>query len=586
MELGGLYLTSIKSREAAMDLFINALEIEDSLQLNHERIFTLLAVARVFEEVEDFVSSAEYVSQAGTSNNIEGDLDIRMLVLEEGGRIETKSGNITNAITTYEELLEYAVNLVGEEHQGLSIKKQGDALFNLGRLYMLSGKYDKSLDLHKRALALIRASKDRVNEALSLSSFADLYMLMKNPERAMANQKAVLEIRQALKDTVGMALTYNRIAEICIQNEDYNKAIANLQQGLKAAMLTDQQEEIRKSYDLLSISFKGLKDFKSALQYRESFLSMDEFIRNENSAAQLTDARNRYTLLQKEKEIALLEAGRIEKEKEIEAQSRLQTFLFVMIGLGVIIVLLITWLYLVKRRTAASLKEVNDSKDKLFSIIGHDIKGPLNSFMAFSSLLTNHGDMITKEEIKMLSSELDKSLKNLLGLLENLLQWARSQTGNMDFKSEDFDIVKLLNENRQLLQAQAQAKKIVVIGNFPSPLVVKANLNSINTVIRNLLSNAIKFTPDNGKITLRAENKGTHLLVSVCDNGVGIDAVSLEKLFKLGTKHSTLGTAREKGTGLGLILCKEFVEKNGGEIGVKSEVGKGSEFYFTIPVGN
>ncbi len=94
-------------------------------------------------------------------------------------------------------------------------------------------------------------------------------MLMKNPERAMANQKAVLEIRQALKDTVGMALTYNRIAEICIQNEDYNKAIANLQQGLKAAMLTDQQDEIRKSYDLLSISFKGLKDFKSALQYRE-----------------------------------------------------------------------------------------------------------------------------------------------------------------------------------------------------------------------------------------------------------------------------------------------------------------------------
>jgi signal transduction histidine kinase len=577
MELGGRYLTAIKSREVAMEFFIKALEIEDSLNFHRERIFTLLAIARVFEEVEDYVSSGEYIAQAKNLNEAEVDHDILILILEEAGRIETKSGETTAAIESFQLILKYA-------QQIKSNKKQGDALFNLGRLYMLTGNYDRALKLHKQALALRRSTNDKVNEALSLNSFADLYVLMNNNERAMANQLATLEIRQELKDTLGIAFTYNRIAELHLKNKNYDSAIVNLQLALRAAIETQQLEEVRKSYDYLSISYKELKDFRAALQYRESFLAMDEFIRNENGVAQLTDTRNRYMLFQKEKEIGKLEEGRNQRDEIIQAQARLQTFLFVMVILAFIIVLLITYLYFVKRKLARSLKEVNDAKDKLFSIIGHDIKGPLNSLMSFSTLLSHHGDMVSKEEIKMLATDLDKSLKNLFALLENLLQWARTQTGNIDFKLEEVDITTLLNENKQLLQAQAATKNISLISNYRSPLVGKVNINSINTVIRNLLGNAIKFTPNNGKIILSAETKESLLLVSVADNGVGIDPVSIQKLFKLGTKHSTPGTAQEKGTGLGLILCKEFIEKNGGTIGVTSKQGEGSKFYFTIPL--
>ncbi len=576
MELGAIHLTRLKSREEAIQFFIESLTIEDSLRLEHEKVFTLLAIARVFEEVYEFDRSVEYIDQAQDLNDNKEYPEVLMLILNELGRIHTKSGNTETAIEKYQQILTYADNL-GSKRQ------QAEALFNLGKLHMQTLDYQKSLEFHKKALALQRSLNDKKSEARSLNSFAQLYLLLKNPDRAMANQLAALDIRKELRDTAGMAFTYNRIGELHLRDNDYSHAVGSFDLALKAALETEQQEEIRKSYDYLSQSYKAMKDFSKALDYRESFISIDDFIRNENSSLQLTDVRNRYMLLQKEKEINQLESGRRKSDLIIKDQARIQNFLFALIALVLIIVALVVYLYFVKRKVASSLKEVNDAKDKLFSIIGHDIKGPLNSLMSFSSLLSNHGDMITKEEIKMLSTDLDKSLKNLFSLLENLLQWARSQTGNMDFRREEFNVVDLLNENKQLLQTQASNKNIKLVSHYEPLLLANADINSVDTVIRNLLSNAIKFTSKNGTITLQAEDHKTHILISITDTGVGISPEAIQKLFKIGTKHSTLGTANEKGTGLGLMLCKEFVEKNGGTIGVTSKPGEGSTFYFTVP---
>jgi len=184
----------------------------------------------------------------------------------------------------------------------------------------------------------------------------------------------------------------------------------------------------------------------------------------------------------------------------------------------------------------------------------------------------------------MLSRNFDKSLKNLLALLENLLEWSLSQTGHIDFKPERFDFALVLNENLALLKEQAQQKNITIINENEAALPVNAHYHSINTIVRNLMSNAIKFTPEGGKITLQTRPLGNELQVSVIDTGLGISSDALQKIFKIDTKHSTPGTANEKGTGLGLILCKDFAEKNGGTIGVESTEGAGSIFYFTIPM--
>jgi signal transduction histidine kinase len=198
-------------------------------------------------------------------------------------------------------------------------------------------------------------------------------------------------------------------------------------------------------------------------------------------------------------------------------------------------------------------------------------------------MLINHTESLTKEEIQMLAKEIDKNLKNLFALLENLLEWSRSQTGNIEFKPESFDLSELIRQNGDLLATQAKNKNITLECNVPATCQVNAHKHSINTVVRNLVSNALKFTPEGGRVAINLESGEKEIRVNVEDTGVGIPDEVMKKLFRIDTKYSTHGTANEKGTGLGLILCKDFIEKNGGTIGVNSEAGKGSRFYFVLP---
>jgi signal transduction histidine kinase len=395
-----------------------------------------------------------------------------------------------------------------------------------------------------------------------------------------------LEIRERLKDDNGLAQSYNNVSVLYFDEENFKRAISNLQLALQAGRRAGAQDEMMKSNDYLSQCYRELKDFKKALEYREESLGIQDLIVKEKNERKLLEAHNLYGLKKQESQINQLEGDREQKQKIIEAQTALQNRLILLIALGMIIGALVLYLYLSKRKTARELQKLNATKDKLFSIIGHDLKGPLNSLTSFSSLLLNHIDKISKEEIKMLSQDIDKSLKNLFTLLENLLEWSRSQTGAIDFKAEEFDLADVLSENEVLLKVQAQNKKITIANDNKISLPVNVHRHSINTVVRNLLSNAIKFTPEGGKVTLDAQKNGTHFIVSVKDTGVGMSETALQKLFKIGTKHSTLGTAKEKGTGLGLILCKDFVEKNGGSINVESKEGAGSTFYFTVPMKN
>ena len=228
------------------------------------------------------------------------------------------------------------------------------------------------------------------------------------------------------------------------------------------------------------------------------------------------------------------------------------------------------------------LKESNATKDKFFSIIAHDLKTPFATMSAFVNLINKYYDKYNKKQLKELVIELDRSMKNAYMLLENLLTWSRMKSGRMSFSPTDFDIAKVCFDIIELYAVKAAQKGIEINANFQDGLIVHADKFMIETVLRNLINNAVKFTKPKGKITVKIEEEKENYIVSVSDTGIGISQENQKKLFKIDTAYSTFGTALEKGTGLGLILCKEFVEKNGGKIWVESKENKGTVFYFTV----
>lgn len=229
------------------------------------------------------------------------------------------------------------------------------------------------------------------------------------------------------------------------------------------------------------------------------------------------------------------------------------------------------------------LKELNDSKNKLFSIISHDLRAPLNSFKGFSGLLSANVHALSKEEIEVLVKGMYKSFHNVNTLLDNLLNWSRSQMNMVNFRAETFEVDVLVSENISLLEKAAQDKDITLTKSTPADTYGIMDINAFNVVLRNLTTNAVKFTPRGGRVEIRTTKLGEFIRMEVLDTGVGLSEEAARKLFRFDTTSTTLGTANERGTGLGLILCKEFVEKSGGVIGVESTPGKGSTFFFTVP---
>lgn len=229
------------------------------------------------------------------------------------------------------------------------------------------------------------------------------------------------------------------------------------------------------------------------------------------------------------------------------------------------------------------LQKLNSEKDKFFSIIAHDLRSPFNSILGFSHLLVEQVREKDYSGIEKYASIIQISSQRAMGLLMNLTEWSLSQTGRMEFSPEYFEMGELINTVTLLFSDAAMQKSILISKELLHNTIVYADKNMLSTVLRNLISNAIKFTNLNGKLIISTKVQHDELLISVCDNGVGMTKDSIEKIFRIEENSSMPGTQNEMGTGLGLILCKEFVEKHRGRISVKSEIGKGSIFSFTIP---
>jgi PAS domain S-box-containing protein len=230
------------------------------------------------------------------------------------------------------------------------------------------------------------------------------------------------------------------------------------------------------------------------------------------------------------------------------------------------------------------LKTINANKDKFFSIIAHDLRSPFNALLGFSDFLVNDNETLSQEEVKTFAGHINVSAKQLFNLLENLLQWSRIQTGRLEYKPKALELSSLVKNVFNLLNANAIRKNILLSLEAENDISIYADKNAISSVFQNLISNAIKFTNKGGFISVKALVKNGNAEIEVKDTGIGMSEESISKLFKIEVQHSTAGTDNEQGSGLGLILCKELIEKNKGTIRVESEPGHGTSFVFTLPI--
>jgi len=378
---------------------------------------------------------------------------------------------------------------------------------------------------------------------------------------------------------------------------EYQRAINNLKLGLKNAELVNSNILMQQSFDYLYQGYLKLEDFETALLYQQKYASISELIYTEASERKIKEIENRNEIRAREGQMRTLEELKAKTEKQLATSQKFTATLIILLFVVLVSAIIFIRYYKEKKKINEELqnknemvlaqneklRQLNSTKDKFFTIIGHDLKGPLNSLISFSSLLINHTSTLTEDEIKTIARDLDKSLKNLYELLDNLLGWARSQTSTMDFQPEVFKIAPVIKESVRILAKAAINKRIKMQLIVEGQTEVFADINSVRTVIRNIISNAIKFTNDDGAITIFVDEWKDTVEIGVRDTGVGMSLEDQSRVFDISSKHSTVGTNREKGTGLGLILCKEFVDMNGGNISVESELGSGTTFKFTLP---
>lgn len=241
------------------------------------------------------------------------------------------------------------------------------------------------------------------------------------------------------------------------------------------------------------------------------------------------------------------------------------------------------YLLLLQEEKEMQVKKLLDDKDKFFSIIAHDLRGPFNGIIGLSELLLENDNQLKPKETNEFIQLIHQSSKNAYSLLDNLLTWAQSQTGSLEFNPKKIEISPIIDKTINLLGNIAKSKNIRIESKIKNEEYTFADKDMLETIFRNLISNAIKFTENNGEVQLSMTRENNQIVFSVQDSGIGIASEKITNLFAINHRNTTSGTNDETGTGLGLMLCKDFIEKHGGKIWVESEIGKGSVFKFTIP---
>ncbi|RMD50219.1 MAG: hypothetical protein D6830_03260, partial [Ignavibacteria bacterium] len=461
-------------------------------------------------------------------------------------------------------------------------KKIGDkfgitlALSHLAEVYFQQGKEDLTYNTYLKLLKSYRELDDPKGIAYVYGSMSILLEKQKNYSEAVALRKHSLEIQRKIKNKDGELISLSHLVKLYSHMGEFKNAKAALDELSNSIKNTDMVLAKQHFLSARSEYYFAIGDFNNAYKSYKEFVEYKDSLAAQEDEVRISAIENMYNVERVNKEKELL-------QKDIEIANAQQRFLIIIIVIGIVLLGIILYNIKKTRERNKELMEVNLNKDRLFSIIAHDLKNPFNSILGYSDLLVTEYESFSDEERREAIKEMNSSAKKLFDLVSNLLEWSRAQSQRMTVNLVEIDLKKELKNIVDLYEPIAEKKNITLQLKTKENTKIECDENIFHTIFRNLINNAIKFTPENGsiEISIKLENNWAH--VSVKDSGVGIPEEKINKIFDSKSNFSTSGTANESGTGLGLLLVKELVDRMKGKIKVESEVGKGTTFTVCFP---
>ncbi|BAX82105.1 tetratricopeptide repeat-containing sensor histidine kinase [Labilibaculum antarcticum] len=559
----GLVYKELSDYENALKYYLKSLEISDKEGFNDICIKTVINISNIYINQKDYPKAQKYVQEA---------IDM-----------SEKFGNTTMLASP---------------------------LTTMGQIYSAQDKLTKAESFFKKSLEINRKNGNIFGSTISLYNIGGIEYKLKNYAKALEYFQESLLLSTKINDQIGVLMVNRNIGLIYKDLNKFDTALSYYKKAFELAIELDSKEEKLDIYNRYSELYKSTGQFDKSLNYLEKYISLKDSIYTENSSKQIAEMQTKYDSEKKEKENELLRKNSEIQNLAIAKQTTIRNS-FIALSLLIILIAIILYSRFKIKKDANTIlskknnlieeqkkellqknnklteqygqvKLLNATKDKFFKIISHDLKAPFNSILGFSELLNSNYDSLDSTERIDMIGEIDRSSKFAYELLINLLTWARTQTGEIKMNKESIILKELVETCANLYGQSAVAKNIDIIVNIPTDITLTIDKNTSLIFIGNLINNAIKFTPEGGLISINTSEEEDFVRLHIVDTGVGMSSEVIKNLFKIDEGISTQGTNDEKGTGLGLILCKEFVEKNGGDISVISEVGKGSDFTVTL----
>ncbi|NOQ27958.1 MAG: tetratricopeptide repeat protein [Bacteroidales bacterium] len=608
-QIGSIYI-KLNQYDLALENYLQALKIQQELN-NQDKIAAILNnIGIIYDDIKNYSKALESYSSALKIKRETGNKKDISYSLHIMGNAFLKLKNYAEALNHYNESL----NLRLEIGDKVSI---ANSYKSIGNTYLELGDYNNSINNLNEAHRIREEIGDMKGLSDILNDIGNYYLKTNELDKSLKHFYRALSICNKTNDQFLKSLCYRKIGTIQLIKGSETDGLENINKSLRIGQDIDNLELIKNAYYELFNYFynNGLKD--KALENYLNYTIVKDSINSKLNSQRLIEIQMNFELEKSYNEISRIEdevdeltAKNKIRDIELKKQKNFRNFLLIIVLLTLTSGALILIQFLSKRKTNVLLKEkilevdqsnkllkdseenlkiLNATKDKFFSIIAHDLRNPFNALHGLTKhLFTNYDDFDT-EDIKQSLELIYNSSDDLLELLENLLHWSRTQRGKMPFTPKEINLSDIVNKTINLLKVNADKKDINLINELDKDELIFADYDMLAAILRNLISNAIKFSHNNSSVRINSKKIKEYTEISVIDNGVGISLENMKKLFRIDLHHSTSGTSKEQGSGLGLILCREFVEKHNGKIWVESEKnnlsdGKagGSTFKFII----